>query len=517
MQEYLNAEDAALWGIISNGSKLRILRDNVSLTRPSYIEADLDLIFSEELYSNFSALWLTIHATRLLPVDDRPSRCIIETWRIEAQETGERIRENLRVGVSESLRRFGNGFLKHPKNVNLRQTLRSGNLTPEDYFQQLLRLIYRLLFLFTAEDRNLLHTPTATKEQRDIFETGYSLAQLRKRTLRRRHYDKHQDLWQGLQTAFHALALGCAGLGLPALGGLFRSDQCLDLDRAVISNQDLLAAIRSISFFQSKQSLSRINYRDMGTEELGSVYESLLELQPFIDVENWRFRFIGDGSEKVKGYKRKLTGSYYTSPTLVGELIKSTLEPVIDQTVESNLEDPCAAIMKLKVLDPSCGSGHFLLAAAHRLTTEIARIEYGTISPDEATRQHILREVVRHCIYGVDINPLAVELCKAALWIETVEPGKPLTFLDSHIIHGDSLVGILDPMIIEDGIPNKAYDALTDDDKTVCQSLKKRNCEPYLPSMFDGDATLEVAVRSIDLGSMPEETLGDIERKSTAW
>ena len=287
MQEYLNAEDLALWGIISNGSKFRILRDNVSLTRPSFIDADLDLIFSEELYSDFSALWLAAHSSRLRPIDEKPSRCIIESWRTEAHEIGSRIREDLRVGVSESLRQLGSGFLQHPDNGRLRQALHGGTLTSENYFQQLLRLVYRLLFLFTAEDRNLLHTPEATKEQREVFQNGYSLNRLRERALRRRYYDQHQDLWLGLRATFSALARGCNGLGLPALGGLFRSDQCSDLDHASIANEDLLKAIKSISFFQTKQTLTRINYRDMGTEELGSVYESLLELQPFIYAENW--------------------------------------------------------------------------------------------------------------------------------------------------------------------------------------------------------------------------------------
>ena len=189
---------------------------------------------------------------------------------------------------------------------------------------------------------------------------------------------------------------------------------------------------------------------------------------------------------------------------------------MIAETVEARPQDPRAAILSLNVLDPSCGSGHFLLAAAHRLTTEIARIDFGTISPDETERQKILREVVQHCIYGVDHNPLAVELCKVALWIETVEPGKPLTFLDSHIIQGDSLLDF-DPLIMEDGIPNEAYNVLTDDNKTVCKNLKNRNRKPDQSDLFDEDATLEVAVTSNDLDAMPEDTLDDIERKSAAW
>ena len=527
MQEYLNAEDSSLWGIVSNGSKLRILRDNSSLTRPSYIETDLDLIFEEELYPDFAALWLTTHASRLRPSDDKPSSCIIESWRAQAHETGERALENLRHGVTEALRQIGNGFLQHPDNDDLRASFDDSRLSPEHYFQQLLRLVYRLLFLFTAEERNLLHVPEATDTQRAVFAEGYSLSRLRERALRRRHYDHHQDLWQGLKITFRALAQGSSGLGLPALGGLFRPGQCPDLDRAAIANERLLEAVRALSFFPSDKSLARVNYRDMGTEELGSVYESLLELQPMVNVNAtpWTFGFIGDGTgEKAKvgrsGSERKLTGSYYTPPALVNELIRSALDPVLAQAITDHPEDPRAAILDLKIIDPACGSGHLLLAAARRMATEIARIESGTDTSDETARQHALREVVQHCIYGVDRNLLAVELCKTALWIETVEPGKPLTFLDSHILQGDSLVGILDPEIMAEGIPGEAYKVLAGDDKAVCRDLKKRNgqvADSVQGNLFDEGSLEEVAAATADLDSMPEETLDDIERKRATW
>ena len=520
MQEYLNAEDTALWGMVSNGTKLRLLRDNASLTRPSHIEADLGLMFAEQLYPDFAALWLTAHASRLKPSDGRPASCIIESWRAKAHETGERVRENLRDGVTRTLRRLGNGFLRHPANVRLREALENGSLSSERYFQQLLRLVYRLLFLFTAEERDLLHTAEATIEQRTIYSQGYALSRLRERALRRRHYDRNGDLWQGLEITFGALAGGAPGLGLPALDGLFRSDQCPDLDAAAIANEHLLEAIRTLTFFRSGNTLARVNYRDMDTEELGSVYESLLELRPVIDVDAspWTFTFAGDGGgEKAKGSERKLTGSYYTPPTLVGELVRSTLDPVISQTLAAHPEDPRAAILNLRVVDPACGSGHFLLAAARRLAAEIARIESGADTADETARQHALREVAQHCIYGVDRNPLAVELCKTALWMETVEPGKPLTFLDSHILQGDSLVGVLDPEIMVNGIPADAYKPLTGDDKAACLDLKKRNRQPDQHGLFDQDAVLEVAVAGLDLDAMPEDTLDDVERKRAAW
>ena len=266
MQEYLNAEDISLWGIVSNGSKLRILRDNPSLTRPSYIEADLDLIFAEDIYSDFATLWLTVHASRLKPDDDKPSSCIMEVWRAKAHETGERARENLRHGVTEALRQIGNGFLEHKDNDDLRESIRDGNLSPEKYFQQMLRLVYRMLFLLSAEERNLIHEPNATDLQREVFADGYSISRLRERSLRQRHYDYHQDLWQNIQITFRAVAQGQPALGLPALGGLFNSDECPDLDKSAITNKRLLEAVHNLSFFRSEKSLARVNYRDMGTE-----------------------------------------------------------------------------------------------------------------------------------------------------------------------------------------------------------------------------------------------------------
>ena len=523
MQEYLNAEDNSLWGIVSNGTKLRVLRDNPSLTRPSYIEADLELIFSEELYPDFTALWLTVHASRLKPFNGKPSNCIIETWRAKAHEIGERALENLRDGVTEALRQIGNGFLQNPDNDDLRNKLEDSRLSLIDYFRQLLGLVYRLIFLFATEERDLLHEPDATVEQKVVFAEGYSLNRLRERALRRRYYDHYKDIWISLQITFRALARGAPAIGIPALGGLFCDRQCPDLDNSSIANERILDGVRSLSFFRSDKSLARVNYRDMGTEELGSVYESLLELQPVVDVNTtpWTFGFVSKKNDaKTRGSERKLTGSYYTPSSLVSLLVKSTLEPVLARTVADRPEDPRMAILELNVLDPACGSGHFLLAATRRMAAEIARIESGTESPDESVRQHALREVVQHCIYGVDRNPLAVELCKTALWIETMEPGKPLTFLESHIQLGDSLVGILDPVLLANGIPGEAYKPLTGDDKAICRGLKKRNSQvgkSVQGNLFDQDSLSEIIKVSVNLDRMSEGTLDDVERKRATW
>ncbi len=516
LQEHLNASDPALWGVVANGAKLRVLRDNASLTRPAYIEADLDLIFSEELYPDFAALWLAAHASRLEPRGGKASSCVLESWRAKAHETGERVREKLRAGVEDALRRLGGGFIEHPGNDRLRARIASGRLSTEDYHQQLLRLVYRLLFLFSAEERGALHPPDASEEARAVYREGYALSRLRERALRRRHYDKNADLWTGLKVVFQALASdGAEDLGLPALGGLFRLGQCADLDAAALENAPLLEAAHRLAFFSAGSGLSRVNYRDMDTEELGSVYESLLELYPVIDVETrpWSFSFATDAGAS----ERKRTGSYYTPPSLVAELIKSTLEPVIEKTVKDNQTNPTEALLELKILDPACGSGHFLLAAARRVALEAARMESDSDAPEENVRRHFLREVVRRCVHGVDVNPLAVELCRTALWIEALEPGKPLSFLDAHVVQGDSLVGILDPEIMSGGIPDAAYAPLQGDDKAVCAALRKRNRQRAQRDLFDQEAADQVAVDFGEIEAMPEGTVSEINAKRAAF
>ena len=390
-QEALNASDASLWAITSNGLVLRILRDNSSLTRPAYVEIDIEAIFSEDLYADFTAFWLVAHASRFGKADADTADCPWERWRAAGQEAGVTIRSNLRYQVAQALRALGTGFLSHPANTHLREQLQnqeqSEALGKQAFFEELLGLVYRLIFLSTVEDRTdpatgqpLIFIPGAAPEVRQRYLSGYSLTWLRERAVRRSSFDTHGDLWQALSITFAALAQGQPLLGLPALGGLFDVDQCPHLASAHIENRWLLAAVFQLGYFRQASSLTRVNYRDMGPEELGSVYESLLELVP--DIQNLgqphaaKLAFVGDddADASTKGNTRKLTGSYYTPDSLVQELIKSALEPVIAQTVKANPTRPVDALLQLTVCDPACGSGHFLLAAARRLADEVAKL-----------------------------------------------------------------------------------------------------------------------------------------------
>lgn len=470
-QEYLNAQEGALWGIASDGVSLRIVRDNASLTRPAWIEADLQRIFVEERYADFAALWLLCHETRFGREGQPVTECALEAWRNAGREEGTRAREHLRRGVEEALIAFGQGFLSHAENQVLRSDLQNGTLPAMDYFNQLLRLVYRLIFLLTVEERGLLHPDGTSDAAKALYANGYGIRRLRERSLKRSAHDRFSDLWDANRVVCRGLAAGEPRLGLPALAGIFAANQCPALDASKLENSALLLAVFKLAWLREDGSLARVNWRDMGPEELGSVYESLLELVPQITQDGRKFAFATGG--ETKGNVRKTTGSYYTPDSLVQVLLDSTLEPVIADAIVQNPAKPIEALLGLYIVDPACGSGHFLLAAARRLAAHVARFQAkGT--PSAAEYRHALRQVVGRCIFGVDLNPMAVELCKVGLWMEAVEPGLPLTFLNSHIQHGNALLGTT-PELMAKGIPDASWDPIEGDDKKTASALKKRN------------------------------------------
>lgn len=470
-QEYLNAAGGAVWGLVCDADTLRVVRDNASLTRPAWLEADLARIFGEERFADFTALWLLAHETRFGREGQAPTACALETWRDAGRQEGTRARDKLRRGVQDALEALGQGFLAHPENGALRSALHSGTLTRPVYFQQLLRLVYRLIFLLTIEERGLLHPDGTPEPARRLYADGYGLRRLRERSARRSAHDRHEDLWAALQVVFRGLATGEARLGLPALAGIFGRARCPAIDGAKLENRALLLAMFRLSWLREEAGLARVNWRDMGPEELGSVYESLLELVPEVAQDGRTFRFATD--DAVKGNARKSSGSYYTPDSLVQVLLDSALEPVIKSTLAANPGSPVEALLELTIVDPACGSGHFLLAAARRLAAHVARLQANG-TPSAAEYRNALRQVIGRCIHGVDLNELAVELCKVSLWMEAIEPGKPLTFLDSHIQHGNALLGTT-PELMKGGVPDDAWTAIEGDDKKTATTLRRRN------------------------------------------
>lgn len=520
LQDYLNEHNDALWGLATNGTILRLLRDNASLTRPAYIEADLVQIFTNEDAASFSALWLLCHRTRFGQSGTPATDCALELWRDTGSKEGMVARDRLADQVREALKLLGSGFLE--ANPALATRLQSGELNLTEWFNELLRLVYRLIFLMVAEDRNLLHptkTPTATRK---LYTEGYSLSTLRTLCTRAATWDRHHDRYEGIKIVFRALAHGQEALALPALGGLFSEDRLPSLDTARLRNRAFMEALYRLAWLADRSGMVPVNWRAMETEELGSVYESLLELQPQLGLDGKTLLFADDIAEK-KGNQRKTTGSYYTPDSLVQALLNTALDPVLDQT-EAEAPDPEKALLKLSVIDPACGSGHFLLAAARRIATRVARLRAeGTPSTEDF--RHALRDVARRCLHGVDRNPMAVELTKVALWIETVDPGLPLGFFDAQIRCGDALLGIFDLKALEDGIPDAAYKPLTGDDKGIAKYYLKANKDAkggqgellLGSSGWQMPNTKPLAIDFSGFRDLPEDDLGDIAKKAARY
>ena len=475
LQEFVNSSDPHLWGIVSNGRVLRLLRDNASLTRQAYVEFDLTAIFDGESFADFTLLWLCCHRTRF--EGDTPARCLMEQWHKEAAAEGTRAREKLRSGVEQAIVCLGNGVLAHSANSELRARFHSGELTADRLQRQLLRVVYRMLFLLVAESRDLLLAPDAPADIKDCYERFYSMRRLCRLASARRG-GAHSDLWQALGVTMAALDVGDEppqraareALGLTSLGSLLWSqEEVPDLAAARIDNAHLLEAVRHLAFVRDDEArlLRPVDYQNLGTEELGSVYESLLELHAVVDPEN---RTFGLGS--AAGSERKTTGSYYTPPGLISRLLDEALDPVIAEAKAKPA--PEQALLDLKVLDPACGSGHFLIAAGHCIADALASMREGGAEPSPEASRTALREVVGSCLYGIDINPMAVELCKVSLWLESNTPGKPLSFLDHRIICGNSLLGTT-PRLLAEGIPDAAFRPLTGDDREHVSALKKAN------------------------------------------
>lgn len=467
VQELLNADDSRLWGMASNGLALRVLRDNAQLTRQAYVEFDLQAMMDGEVYSDFALLWLVCHQSRV--EGERPEHCWLERWSAEAAERGARARESLRQGVEQAIATLGTGLLAHPDSTPLRLALRDGTLAPLDFYRQMLRLVYRLIFLFVAEDRDALLDPGASPEARARYLDHYSTARLRRLAARRRG-GRHPDLWRALRLVMRRLGAdeGAPGLALPALGSaLWDERRIADVMGAEIANRDLLQAVRDLAFVSDRHTLRPVDYRNLGAEELGSVYESLLELHPELNVDAPSFAL-----STAAGSERKTTGAYYTPTSLIVELLDSALDPVLGGAAQA--DDPEAAILALKVCDPACGSGHFLIAAAQRIAMRLAAVRTGDAEPAPAAVRAALRDVVGRCVYGVDVSEMAVELCKVALWMEAIEPGRPLSFLDHRIVVGNSLLGTT-PALVSRGVPDAAFTALLGDDRTVVAALKKHN------------------------------------------
>ncbi len=344
------------------------------------------------------------------------------------------IHDELTVNVFEAFKILNEGIiLNESNNLSLDEN------TLEEIRENTFILLYRIIFILYAEDRGIF--PTEQK----IYQENFSFKWIKQEWLLKSENQKklsEYDVQNRLWNFFKLIELGSEELGFNSneffmrayYGRLFDRKINSKLNKWKIKNQYLLEVINQLTrTFDKKGNIFFLDYSALDIRHLGAIYEHLLEFH--LHIEEGKIANLPDPNE------RKSSGSYYTPKQLVDFVVKNSIEPHISKIINESkkTEEIVEKILALKILDPSMGSGHFLVGAVDYLSKRICQIEN---NEDENNFIEKKREVVRHCIYGVDLNPLAVDLAKLSLWLDTIASEKPLTFLSAHLKCGDSLIGL---------------------------------------------------------------------------
>ena len=477
------------WGILTDGDTWRLYRaagpgpdGKFHRTQDTWLEISLPECISDAGRDARRLFRLFFHRDAFVVGDD--GYCFLDRALAGAADYVQTVTETLKVAVFESV---------YPQLIAAFYAAFPA-ADPDAVQESALTLLYRLLFLMYAEDRRMLPT------EHPAYST-ISLRTLRQDLLHRMQANpvflRTFTYWPRLQELFRRIDAGEPDAGLPPYnGGLFNLAQPELLAQAQLPDESVARIINDLgaAAVNGAPDQTLVNFRDLSVRELGTLYESLLERRPVIRN--------GQVSAQLQPYARKDSGSYYTPPELVQLIVEQALGPLVAeraarfadlaQTLASDTRpletrrralesaDPAQACLLLKTLDPAMGSGHFLVAALDYLTEQIdrllgqgaelaawlpddapyqsplqARIENiraemqrqaaaggWELRPDDVTDYAIIRRfVLKRCIYGVDLNPLAVELSKMSLWLHSFTIGAPLTYLDHHLRYGDSLLG----------------------------------------------------------------------------
>ena len=469
------------WGILTNGRVWRIYDARTRPRATAYFEAYLDDVLDPDREHDLRVFYLLFHRDSFVLTDGATT-----TFLEDALAEGKRYEEQVAQDLSTVV--FDRVF---PGLVMALYDASGSEL--EEVRQAALVFLYRLLFILYAEDRGLLPVNDRTYE-------SYGLRRRVRDAIAERmldddvlYSDTATNYYDHVMTLCGLIDRGDPSIRLPAYdGGLFSSDAAPILEQVRLPDSAVAPLLYDLSHAETPEGPRFVNYRDMSVQQLGSIYERLLEREPVLDG--------GAIDVRLNPYARKDSGSFYTPQELVDLVIEKTLEPLVDERraafearaaeLKSDHRpkdrrladlaklDPAEAVLDLKVLDPAMGSGHFLVTAVDFLADHVADLvedppevkwlDGGYVSPlverIEAIRKSIRRNrgsgrvrdrqapitdqdiirrmVLKRCIYGVDKNPMTVELAKVSLWLHSFTVGAPLSFLDHHLRCGDSLVGM---------------------------------------------------------------------------
>ncbi|THE63102.1 class I SAM-dependent DNA methyltransferase [Salinadaptatus halalkaliphilus] len=477
-------ETPARWAVLTDGKKWRLYYGPTSHRLDSYYEIDLPTVLEKGNLEDFKYFYLFFRHGAFL--EDSSGECFLDDVYDESNVFAQELGEDLQDNIYEAIKVLSEGFMQYPDN----------DLSEDDLdliHDSSLIYLYRLIFVLYAESegRDLLDT------NNEIYEESYSLNTLKQEVAEEldspnpKYRDWQDNLWDRLDELFKLIDQGSKSRGIPEEdlyipaynGGLFRTDPDEDdsAEAQFIANHQvgdayLAEVIELLTRSQNGNGEGKIfvDYSSLDVRHLGSIYEGLLEYQLDIAdeplaLEDGEYVSAGEGDEVIVeegevhlstgSGERKATGSYYTPEYVVEYIVEETLGPLVDD-IRSSLvgqsafdeggfaEEFAEEVFDLKILDPAMGSGHFLTSAIDYLAREIIdaqerqAAQQGIETVDE---DHDInwarRQVAQRCIYGVDLNPLAVELAKVSLWLRTLAAEQPLAFLDHHLKTGNSLVG----------------------------------------------------------------------------
>ncbi len=473
LRNYLDVTEKK-WGILTNGRKWRLFCKEKK--RDEYYEIDLPALLDTNDIEGFKYFFYFFRRDAFL----LPENFLEQVLR-ESEDHAKAIGNNLKENVYKAMKKIADGFFGRPQN-----TLDKNNVAAQELVQKnTMLLLYRLLFLLYAEDRNLLDV---TKPK---YLNNHSFRRIKKEVEEKRGrteqgYDNTStSIWDRLKNLFDLINLGSEAFGetefhVPAYnGGLFDTTKNPELVTWKIGDKYLAEAIHLLTWSGIKDG-GFVDYSELEIRHLGSIYEGLLEYKlkvaesdivtkenEWVSLEKYNedrkqkkvFDDFDEFSRTRNGElylatdkgERKATGSYYTPDYIVNYIVRNTVGPVIDEKwkdAEAKKQSFVDATLSVKVLDPAMGSGHFLVGAVEFLAEKLLKaaqkdIEAGRIVEEArfSDQDWARREVVAHCIYGVDLNPMAVELAKVGLWLTTISKEKPLSFLDHRLKQGNSLIG----------------------------------------------------------------------------
>lgn len=461
------------WGILTNGRYWRLFHIDTSKRPDTYYEVDLQALLEQKdrdgALEAFKYFFLFFRREAFLG-DGRFVDSVLQQSRAYQNA----VSEDLEDQVFDAVRALAQGFFDYPDN-----DLEHDAETLQRVYDNSLIVLYRILFVLFAESRGLLPVgERGYRLQYSLFKLKQDLADNLDQNVP--SSSSTAGIWKDLRELWRIIDKGNEDFGVPAYnGGLFRPERYPLLEENVVGDEHLRSAIdllaRSTDADDDSDDRVFVDYRDLDVRHLGSIYEGLLEhdlriadepLDAVPDDDVVEFHPADDPSDAdhdegevylvTDDGERKETGSYYTPDYVVEYIVEHSVEPLLDElhdeysNDDGEITDPnglVEATLNVDVLDPAMGSGHFLVGALDHIARFLVDVAAGADFEEQEQRDadteldYWRRRVAQACLYGVDINPLAVELSKLSLWLRTVARNKPLSFLDHHLRCGNSLIG----------------------------------------------------------------------------